>query len=165
MAFSSLYYWRVDTYGQYGSALGSQWSFTTEVSAPTSSVPEKPTNPTPADDESDVAFSATLSWGAGIGADDYDVYIGITSALNLDHYQGNFSRGILSFVPSALNYSTEYFWRVDSNNEIGSALGDVWSFTTESAPTLASVNTSAVINILTTAAVGPGYVTDEGGGS
>jgi len=28
-----------------------------------------------------------------------------------------------------LEYGTQYFWRVDSANEFGVALGDVWSFT------------------------------------
>ena len=59
-------------------------------------------------------------------AETYDIYFGPTGDLALI----SFDQAELSIeVPSALEYNTEYSWRVDATNEAGTTTGDVWSFT------------------------------------
>jgi hypothetical protein len=36
----------------------------------------------------------------------------------------------VSFIPGTLVASTEYFWRVDEVNLVGTTPGPIWSFTT-----------------------------------
>ena len=60
-------------------------------------------------------------------AETYDVYFGPTGDLALISAG---QAGLSIEVPYALEYNTEYSWRVDATNENGTTTGDVWSFTT-----------------------------------
>ncbi len=59
-------------------------------------------------------------------AETYDVYFGLTGDLSLISAG---QAGLSIEVPYALEYNTEYSWRVDATNEYGTTTGDVWSFT------------------------------------
>ena len=59
-------------------------------------------------------------------AETYDIYFGPTGNLVLIS-EGQ--AGLSVEVPDALEYNTEYSWRVDATNEQGTTTGDVWSFT------------------------------------
>lgn len=135
LAWLTTYYWQIGSINAFGTTSGSIWSFTTIAEPPPPiDPPEKATNPNPAVSATAVPVSASMSWGVGFGADSYTAYIGTTSSLGAGHYQGEFSRGILTFTPSSLAYNTVYYWRIDSINTAGSTTGDVWVFTTESQP-------------------------------
>ena len=56
----------------------------------------------------------------------YDVYFGPTGDLALISFD---QAGLSIEAPYALEYNTEYSWRVDATNESGTTTGDVWSFT------------------------------------
>ncbi len=60
-------------------------------------------------------------------AETYDVYFGPTGDLSLISAG---QAGLSIEVPYALEYNTEYSWRVDATNENGTTTGDTWSFTT-----------------------------------
>ncbi|KKK49220.1 hypothetical protein LCGC14_3137230, partial [marine sediment metagenome] len=59
-------------------------------------------------------------------AETYDIYFGPTGDLSLISAE---QAGLSIEVPYALEYNTEYSWRVDATNEFGTTTGDVWSFT------------------------------------
>lgn len=65
-------YWRVDAKNEAGTTTGDVWNFDAR--------PSKPANPSPTDDETDVAINkGTISWDASTPgpANTYDVYFGI----------------------------------------------------------------------------------------
>ncbi len=93
--------------------------------------PDQASNPTPFDGELYVeALSTHLSWAAADGADTYEVFIGAGEPY--------WSLGTITttsiIIPDVLNYETAYEWRVDATNQHGTTTGNVWHFTTESAP-------------------------------
>ena len=59
-------------------------------------------------------------------AETYDIYFGPTGDLALISFD---QAGLSVEIPYALEYNTEYSWRVDATNENGTTTGDVWSFT------------------------------------
>ena len=59
-------------------------------------------------------------------AETYDIYFGLTGDLVLISFDQD---GLSVEVPYALEYNTEYSWRVDATNAVGTTTGDVWSFT------------------------------------
>jgi hypothetical protein len=92
------------------------------------SPPGMPSNPSPLDGATGVSNSVTLSWPACANTDYYDVYFGTSSD---PPYIGNTSS--TSYSLYGLNYSTPYYWKIVAKNNCGnSAIGSVWSFTTES---------------------------------
>ena len=99
-----------------------------------SSLPSKPTNPTPANSATGVDFSGLqLSWNDGGGADTFDIYIGTTGSPTL-----------VSSAQAGTNYTTtlselatifgsdpidqKIYWRVDATNTAGTTTGDEWNF-------------------------------------
>lgn len=89
-------------------------------------VPIKATTPTPPDDATRVLSGPTLSWVNGGGALTYKVYLD-NETPPVTEVQDS---AATSYNATGLDYSTEYFWRVDSINGAGTTTGDVWSFTT-----------------------------------
>ena len=59
-------------------------------------------------------------------ADTYNIYFGPTGNLSLISAG---QTGLSIEVPYTLEYNTEYSWRVDSINIVGTTTGDTWSFT------------------------------------
>jgi len=95
------------------------------------------TNPFPAISATDVATDVSLSWTGDPIATGYRIYMGT------DNPPTNIANGIdlglvTSYTPAiALDYETQYFWRVVPYNAIGSATDcDRWAFTTLANPTL-----------------------------
>ena len=106
------------------------YSYTVLAAAP----PEKPVNPTPANDATEIDFSAfLLAWEDGGDADTYDVYIGSTGDLTLvSSAQAN--TGYLTTLEeletifSASPINQKIYWRVDATNDDGTTTGDEWNF-------------------------------------
>jgi len=126
LSYDVTYYWRIDEVNTAGTTTGNVWSFTTEA-APTP--PGQATNPDPADSATDVNIIADLSWTAGTNSTSSDVYFGTTSP---GTFQGN--QTATTFDPGTLDYDTTYYWRIDEINLGGTTTGNVWSFTTTTAP-------------------------------
>jgi len=102
------------------------WRFGLITGGP--SAPGKATSPSPSNGASGVSTSATLGWGAGSGADTYDVYFGTDSTPDAGELVGGTAG--TGFNPGALANGTTYYWRIDSVGAGGTTTGDVWSFTT-----------------------------------
>ncbi len=89
----------------------------------------KAITPTPEDAATGQSLQlTTLSWENGTPvADTFDIYFGLTDNLLL------ISTGQVDLsvdVPYLLSWNTEYSWRVDSISDLGTTVGDTWSFTT-----------------------------------
>jgi len=94
--------------------------------------PAKVTTPNPANAATSVPISSDLSWAASTYADNYDIYLSETG-LDINDYAIGNTEGI-TIDPGALEYATEYQWRVDANNAYGLTDGDLWTFTTAAEP-------------------------------
>jgi hypothetical protein len=127
------YYWRIDEVESGGSPIhtGVVWEFTVAS--------KKATNPAPADNAKVVDPNVTLSWAAGVGAVNHDVYLG-TSWTDVNAGSGGTYKDTCDvnyYDPSPsgiLDYNTTYYWRIDEVNmaeEPNTYKGDVWNFKTE----------------------------------
>ncbi len=101
------------------------------ATTPPNSPPDPAVNPDPADEQVNVAPFTDLDWQDGGGgiATSFQVFFGT------DDPPTNILNGVEVFesfydLDSNLENETQYFWRIDSFNEFGSATGDVWTFTT-----------------------------------
>lgn len=88
-------------------------------------------NPNPGASATDVPINAILDWD-GDGSVTYSVYFGTneTKVTNGDSdvYRGDVT--VTEFDPRVLlTYSTEYFWRIDTSNDLPGITGTVYSFT------------------------------------
>jgi hypothetical protein len=88
-------------------------------------------SPSPTDGAVNVALTAQLSWASVSGMTSYDVYL---DSSNPPAYRTNV-RNIAyrtRYTPPIgfLNYSTLYYWRIDSKNSSGTYIGNLWTFTT-----------------------------------
>ncbi|MDI6787592.1 MAG: glycine-rich protein [Planctomycetota bacterium] len=123
--FNTPYYWRIDTKNAGGTTEGSDWNFRTLL-------PISPTQVTllnPTNGQTNVITQCLLSWRPATNAVSYDVYFGTD---NPPTYKTNTTGGI--YNPGPLNYTTSYYWRVDSKNTFATTPGNVWSFTTQQIP-------------------------------
>jgi hypothetical protein len=141
------YYWCADETDNQGQLWqGAVWSFTVRLG--------KASNPNPADEQTLVSTTPTLSWAAGATEGFYaphmhDIYFGTNEAdvnnatTSSAEYRGNQVWDDTTWAPVAdggltLDYETDYYWRIDEVHSAGPAAtvftGDVWSFTTESSP-------------------------------
>jgi hypothetical protein len=127
------YSWRVDATNSFGTTTGTGWDFTT-ISA---NIPEKPTNPSPANSAPAVKFTqATLSWtdpGAGTAkaATSFDVRIGLVN----DESMIVIASGSETTVAiSVTMLPTLFYWRVDATNSYGTTTGTTWTFTVDDDP-------------------------------
>jgi hypothetical protein len=89
--------------------------------------PLAPITPDPVDDATGISIFTSLSWAGDPNVCSYDVYLGLASgSLFLVD-----TVSTASYVPPAsLNIDTEYFWRIDATNPVGTTTGTEWSFTT-----------------------------------
>ena len=78
--------------------------------------------------------TADLSWSSADKATSYNVYFGTSNPPPL---VGNQTQTI--FDPDTMDYLTWYYWRIESVNDYGTAMGPIWSFRTESYPGKISV--------------------------
>jgi len=131
--FDTEYFWKIVTWDDEGaSANGPIWSFTTQENLP----PYEPSNPDPADEETDVSINKKLTWEGGDpnGEGDevtYDVYFGTSSPPPLvseDQDQTEYD-------PDTMELATTYYWEIVSEDSQGLTTdGPIWSFTTEEEP-------------------------------
>jgi hypothetical protein len=95
--------------------------------------------PSPESGQTDVFRDVTLSWKPGIYAQTHNVYLGtdpdeVSTADTGSPLLVGPGVGSASFAPGRLDFSQEYFWRVDEVNGPPSNTvfkGDLWSLTTE----------------------------------
>jgi len=129
----TLYTWRVTASDGLEITSGPWWSLTTPEWS--NEPPYPPVDPTPADGAEGVPLTQTLFWVADDPDEDdvltYDVYLGV------DPEPGLAASGITqtAWAPPALEYSTEYFWRVVAKDSRGDSTSSaLWTFTTRDQP-------------------------------
>ena len=120
------YYWRVDEIDPAGVVTtGDVWSFKT--------TPAAAWQPAPPDGAAYIKPSATLTWMAGQGALNHDVYVG-TNRADVESGAASTSKGnqkTASLQLDGLTPDTTYYWRVDEVSLSGSKVtGEIWKFTT-----------------------------------
>lgn len=133
---NTTYKWRVDPHiVGWGRGTGEEWTFTT------GQMPSKVSNPSPANgadpvvpDEQNPFDPLRLSWSpaAPKPADTYDVWFGEKGSMAL--FSAGQTGTYIDIDWGSLTVSTEYEWRIDSVNNVGTTTGDVWSFKTGDVP-------------------------------
>ncbi|MHC4807136.1 MAG: discoidin domain-containing protein, partial [Planctomycetota bacterium] len=94
------------------------------------------TNPSPANEQTDVPRDVVLSWepgGSAAPTNGHIVYLG-ESFNDVNDGVGGITQSASSYDPGRLEFETTYYWRVDEVNAPPDSTifkGDVWSFTTE----------------------------------
>lgn len=130
--FEKTYYWKIVSWDEFNySSEGSLWSFTTEENLP----PYEPSNPDPADGETNVNNNADLSWtGGDPNSGDkltFDVYFGKTNPPPLSTNNQTF----INYNPGAMDLGTTYYWKIVSWDSQGlTTKGPIWEFTTSENP-------------------------------
>ncbi|HPD96391.1 MAG TPA: C25 family cysteine peptidase [Tenuifilaceae bacterium] len=107
-----------------------------------SQVPECVTNPTPADNETNVQ-DYTLSWNPSTNAQFYKIYIGKTA--NALGYVGTVNS---TSITLNLETDTKYYWKIIPGNFLGYCENacDTWNFTTASIQSINMFNGTASID-------------------
>jgi len=122
------YYYRVKAINATESSV-----YTSEVSVTTPPVPSAPgkaATPTPANGNNNVELNNgnfLLKWTGSSNTATYSVYFG-TDPQNLSNVANIPYAAAPSYQLTNLNTSTNYYWRIDASNNLGSVTGDVWSF-------------------------------------
>lgn len=96
--------------------------------------PDVPTNPTPADNSTNVAVPVVLSWGSGAGATRYALQVS-TSESFASFVFNDTNLTDTSRHLTGLNNETTYYWRVSASNVYGTSgwSAPAWQFRTASA--------------------------------
>lgn len=93
---------------------------------PITGPPLAPANLTPANGATNIALNALITWAPGGGGlpTGYNVYFGTVTPPPLLT-----SVTATQYAP-VLIPETQYYWRIESVNDLGNAMGAIWSFTT-----------------------------------
>ncbi|MCK4677450.1 MAG: T9SS type A sorting domain-containing protein [Bacteroidales bacterium] len=97
--------------------------------------PNPPQEPYPYNASDNVVPYTHYTWENGFGSfsESYKIYIGTDNPPS-NIVNGEEITGLMFTMPEHLEHSTTYYWRVDAYNQFGSAIGEVWSFTTKYPP-------------------------------
>ena len=158
LSSGTTYYYKAYATNSIGTAYGDVMSFTTQTIYPPSVQTNSASNITTTG--ATLSGNVTSNGGATVTARGF-MYG--TSADNLSQSVQSGS-GTGSYVANLTNLSdnTTYFYKAYATNSIGTAYGDVISFTTEEA-SLPTVVTNDATNVTPTGAKLNGNVTDDGG--
>jgi outer membrane protein assembly factor BamB len=137
MKLNTTYYWKIIAWdNNNASTKGPTWKFTTEGP---NHPPNKPDDPDPADDETDVDVDSNLLWTGGDPDPGdsvlYDVYF--SSKMTPSKVASNQSS--TTYDPGRMKFNTTYYWKIIAwDNHNVSTKGEVWNFTTRDnkAPTV-----------------------------
>lgn len=122
------YYYRVKATNATESSVYT--TITSVTTPPVPAAPTKATNPTPTNGNNSIELSSgslLLKWTGSSNTTNYTVYFG-TNPSNLNNIATVPYSAAPSYQLNSLNTATNYYWRVDSSNALGSVTGDVWSF-------------------------------------
>ncbi len=122
------YYYRVKAINTTESSVYT--ANTSVTTPPVPSAPTKPTSPTPANGNNYVELSSgnlLLKWTGSSNTTTYSVYFG-TNPQSLNNIATVAYSATPSYQLTNLNTGTDYYWRIDASNALGSVTGDVWSF-------------------------------------
>lgn len=122
------YYWRIDEFDAINTYKGEIWSFTT---------PGAVGSPKPPHSDVNVKHNKILGWTPADDTASQRVYLGTDKSTVQAATTGSpEDKGMLgldadSLDPGMLEWDTNYYWRVDTENTAGNTVkGPVWTFTT-----------------------------------
>ncbi|PJJ67180.1 LamG-like jellyroll fold domain-containing protein [Chryseobacterium geocarposphaerae] len=122
------YYYRVKAINATESSVYT--SSASVTTPPVPSAPTKPTSPNPTNGNNYVELSSgnlLLKWNGSSNTTTYSVYFG-TNPQSLSNIGTVAYSATPSYQLTNLNTGTDYYWRIDASNALGSVTGDVWSF-------------------------------------
>lgn len=90
--------------------------------------PDAPSNPTPADGDTDVSLSPALSWSGG--DPDGDIVTYTVAFGDGDLLPVVFTTTATHYSPGSLLTDTTYHWQVTASDGMSTTAGPVWAFTT-----------------------------------
>jgi hypothetical protein len=131
----------------FGSSISQSYTLVVQPALPA------PALVSPANGASGLSTTPTLSWTASTGAASYAVYVGTSLAPLFVA-----SVTTTSYVPSSLNFSTQYYWQVVARNGNGVSSSAIWSFATQT-----SAAGQLQYTIATVAGNGEPWDTGDGG--
>ena len=132
LSYQTTYQWyAVANDGEYDS-FSSTWSFTTTIQSSGNNPPNPPTNPSPANGETNVGVNPTLSVDVSDpDGDDLTIYFYDDSDDVLIGTLTNVQSGTTaSMIWSGREYSTTYNWYVIADDAQDQSISDRWEFTT-----------------------------------
>ncbi len=122
------YYYRVKaTNATESSVYTANTSVTTP---PVPSAPAQASTPTPSNNNTNVELNngnLLLKWTGSSNTTSYTVFFG-TDPQNLNNIATMPYSATPTYQLSNLNPATNYYWRIDASNALGSASGNVWNF-------------------------------------
>ena len=122
------YYYRVKAVNATDSSVYT--ANATIVTPPVPSAPTQATNPIPANNNTNVELNngnLLLKWTGSTNTNNYTVFFG-TDPQNLASVATIPYSATPSYQLTNLNTATNYYWRIDSSNSLGSVTGNVWNF-------------------------------------
>jgi formylglycine-generating enzyme required for sulfatase activity len=125
------YYWQIIAKDEPGAATdGPVWGFTT------SSAPNTPSSPSPADGATNQSLDVDLSWTCGDPDGDavtYDVYFKANDST--PNVLVSDDQTATTYEPGTLGPNTNYYWQIIAKDEHGATTaGPVWDYTTGARP-------------------------------
>ncbi|MCD4655300.1 fibronectin type III domain-containing protein [bacterium] len=131
MLEATTYYWLILARDSFGAETsGPEWSFTTLTGS--NNPPYEPSNPAPANGDTNVDVNADISWDGGDpNAGDtvvYDIYFGIdpdppVAVQNISD---------TTYDPGTLEQGRMYYWRIQArDNHSAETTGAIWNFITQ----------------------------------
>jgi hypothetical protein len=105
--------------------------------SPATTVPNPAINPLPANEANGVEITTNLKWTSG-GGDPNDYLVSLYKTNPLTYIVNNQATISTTYtLPTLLDYSTTYYWRVIPRNSFGNAVAcPTWSFTTKADPSI-----------------------------
>ncbi|RZJ88322.1 MAG: T9SS type A sorting domain-containing protein [Chryseobacterium sp.] len=122
------YYYRVKATNTTESSVYT--ASTSVTTPPVPSAPAQAANPTPANNNTNVELTGgnlLLKWTGSTNTTSYSVFFG-TNPQNLTNVATVPYSATPSYQLTNLNTATNYYWRIDSSNALGSVTGNVWNF-------------------------------------
>ena len=128
LAPNTQYYYRVKATNATESSVYT--ANTAVTTPPVPSAPAQATNPTPANNNTNVELNGgnlLLKWTGSTNTTSYTVYFG-TNPSSLTNVATVPYSATPSYQLTNLNTATNYYWRIDSSNALGAVTGTVWTF-------------------------------------
>ncbi len=131
LTVGTTYYWRVNAKNVAGTSAYSTRNFTTAAIVV---APQAPFLAAPADGDTVIITSPTLSWNASIGAATYRLQVDTGGVFANTLFDDSTLTGLSHLIAGLTNGKT-YYWRVNAKNSGGtSAYSAIWHFTVAPSP-------------------------------
>jgi hypothetical protein len=147
LTIGTTYYWRVNAKNTAGTSAYSTRSFTTLVAAL-----QPPLLAAPADGDTVITTSPSLSWNPSTGAATYRLQVDTNNTFATTVYNDSTIAGLFQPMAGLVNGKT-YYWRVNAKNSGGtSAYSTIWHFIVAPLPP-SLLGSASTFGIMATSAI------------